>query len=60
MDGKKDYLDKYLGEKPNFWLELKKDAEKEGKTNYIREIANLRGKISFYESRIKEMSEIME
>ena len=44
---------KFLGHDPKYWLELEKYAKKLDITDFIEEIATLRGKISFYESRIK-------
>lgn len=50
---------KYLGEEASFWQELKYKSDVLGVTDYIREIAKLRGKLDFYESRIKQMNDLM-
>jgi hypothetical protein len=49
----------FLGEEYEFWLALKERADRLDATNLIREIAVLRSKVSFYESRIKAMSTFM-
>lgn len=46
----------FLGEKIPYWVELKAKAEKLDVCNYIKEIAELRAKVSFYESRIDEIT----
>ena len=52
--------DLFMGETPKFWLELKAKAEVLDVTDYIAEIAELRGIISFYEKRIQQMHDLME
>lgn len=47
----------YLGHDVKYWLELEKRVLTLGVMNYLEEIAILRAKVSFYESRIKEMDE---
>lgn len=48
-------MDTYLGETAQTWLELKKRAEKLDVLDLVREIGMLRGKVSFYESRLDDM-----
>lgn len=48
----------FLGHEAKYWLELEKKAEKLDVIDFIAEIAKLRGKIDFYESRIKQMYEL--
>ena len=47
---------RFLGEEIDFWLELKEKAEKLDKVDCVREIAYLRAKVSFYESRLDEIN----
>jgi hypothetical protein len=51
-------MDTFLGHTMEYWLELQKKAEELAVTDYIEEIAKLRGKVSFYESRIQQMVEM--
>jgi hypothetical protein len=51
-------MDTYLGHDIKYWLELQKKAEELKVVDFIQEIADLRGKISFYESRIKQMNDL--
>lgn len=51
-------LDLFLGEKIQYWKELQTNQTQERK-EFIREIAHIRGINSYYESRIKEMAELM-
>jgi len=44
----------------SFWAEAKAQLAKEGRVDDIREIAFLRGKVSFYESRIKVLGLFLE
>lgn len=46
----------FLGKPPAYWLELEKQAKALHYDRLIAEIALLRAKVSFYESRIEEMS----
>lgn len=48
---------KYMGHDINYWLELQKKADTLDVVKWLEEVAELRAKVSFYESRIKEMSE---
>lgn len=56
---------RFLGEPIEFWKELKNRFEKIDpetsiqRSNLLDEIVNLKGKISFYESRIQEMINVM-
>lgn len=49
-------MDKFLGHTIEYWIELDKKAEDLGVVNWLAEIAELRGKVSYYESRIEEMN----
>jgi ubiquinone biosynthesis protein UbiJ len=48
---------KFLGEDITYWLELRQLAGKMEANELIKEIAELRSKVSFYESRIKQMNQ---
>ena len=45
----------FFGEPMKFWKELKRHADVLEVTDWINEIAELRAKVSFYESRIQQM-----
>ncbi len=45
----------FLGENVDFWVELKTHADSLDVTRLISEIATLRAKVSFYESRLADM-----
>ena len=47
----------FLGHDTNYWLELEEQAQKLAVVKWIEEVAKLRAKVSFYESRILEMEE---
>jgi len=47
----------FLGETIEFWRELQCKANELGVVDWLKEIATLRGKVSFYESRIKELED---
>ena len=51
-----------LGEPIEYWIKLKEDLRKAGPSaeRFFKETLTLRAKISFYESRIKEMVKMME
>lgn len=49
----------FLGHPFKYWVELEKKAEILDVVDYVAEIAELRGKVGFYESRIKQMNELM-
>ena len=49
----------FLGHTFEYWLELQQIAVKDFKVDLIDEIAILRSKVSFYESRIQELSDFM-
>ncbi len=48
-----------LGETASFWLALKHERECKGEIDHLREIFELRAKVSFYEDRIKVLAEFM-
>lgn len=48
-----------MGHEHGYWLELQRKAETLNAVHLLEEIATLRSKVSFYESRIKEMEVIM-
>ncbi len=51
----------YMGHTAEYWIELKKRAEKEmlpQAQELLREVIALRGKVNYYESRVKEMNVI--
>lgn len=52
-------MDKFLGHDIGFWIELKKRAEELNAVDLLDEVVNLQGKIAFYESRIRQMNEVM-
>lgn len=45
----------FLGHTIKYWLELEKKARQLNAVKLLEEIAELRGKVSFYESRLDEM-----
>lgn len=52
----------FLGKSPAYWLELQLRLENDCKFNagdMLGEIVELRGKLSFYESRISQMASEM-
>ena len=55
-------IDSYLGKKYSYWLELNKRISEAPNLDILEverllnEIIELRGKVDFYESRIKEMN----
>ena len=49
----------FMGHDMEYWAELERDAIKNDKTDYIQEIANLRARVSFYESRINQLHKFM-
>ncbi len=53
-------MEEFLGESFDFWVGIREELEKEGTTDLYREIIKLRGKINFYESRIKQLVTIMD
>jgi hypothetical protein len=52
-------MDTFLGHSISYWTELEKMADKLEVRDYIQEIVDLKGKVSFYESRIKQMADLM-
>lgn len=51
-------IDTFLGHDIAFWIELKTRVEENNLTASLEEIVMLRGKINFYESRIKQMAKL--
>jgi proteasome assembly chaperone (PAC2) family protein len=49
----------FLGKPLEYWIELDKRANNIELLDYIQEIAELRSKVSFYESRLKQMNDFM-
>jgi hypothetical protein len=49
----------FMGHKIDYWLELEQRANTLDSSKWIEEISKLRGKISFYESRVKQMVEVI-
>lgn len=49
-------LDTFMGEPIEYWMELQKKAEALKVTDFIREIAELRATVSFYESRLDDIA----
>lgn len=47
--------DLFLGHPISYWLELQKRADKLDVVDLLDEIAELRGKVSFYESRFDQI-----
>jgi len=54
-----DAMTLYMGMPHEFWAELKEWSDDRGYTDLIQEVATLRSKISFYESRIDQMANFM-
>lgn len=52
-------MDKFLGHSIGYWIKLNSQARSLGIDKYIEEIVELRGKIHFYESRLREMAKIL-
>lgn len=50
----------FLGETFDYWIELKRQAEELKCDKLIGEIATLRAKVSFYETRIDDMNRFMQ
>lgn len=50
----------FMGESIDFWITLKARSEGLGACDLITEIASLRSKVSFYESRIDQMNKFMQ
>lgn len=46
----------FLGHPVGFWLKLRETSDSLNVTDFIQEIADLRAKVSFYESRIDQMT----
>lgn len=49
----------FLGHDLPFWIELKERAERNNIVANLDEIVKLRGKISFYEERLRQMIKVM-
>ena len=50
----------FMGKPIGYWLELQERAEELGAVDLLAEVAELRAKISYYESRIRQMSDFMQ
>ena len=50
-------MDTFLGHTIQYWIELQKKARQLNVVKLLEEIAELRGKVSFYESRLDEMDD---
>lgn len=50
----------FFGHPVKYWLELEGPVRDMNLEGMVEEIANLRGKVSFYESRIIELNKFME
>lgn len=54
-------IDRFLGEPVTFWLELRKRLDEHPdsleRRALLNEIIALRGKIAFYEERVRQMNE---
>ena len=46
----------YMGHTPEFWLTLKEKADNLNAVKLLKEICELRGHVSYYESRIDELT----
>ena len=58
-------MDLFLGNPMNYWIELQRRVEVGSvdaleKKTLIQEIADLRGKVSFYESRLDQINNYLE
>jgi hypothetical protein len=49
----------FLGRPYSYWIELGKQAEDMNVVRLISEMATLRAKVNYYESRIDELSKFM-
>lgn len=52
--------DLFLGKPIIYWIELQKGTAEKNRVELILEIADLRSKVSFYESRIIILNEFMQ
>jgi hypothetical protein len=51
----------FLGQPYSFWMNLQQDLHKiPDRVDLLKEIYDLRAKVSFYESRIQQMNEFKE
>lgn len=53
-------MEYFFGHTCEYWLELQRRVSPPEHRELIEEIARLRGRISFYESRIKDMAKLAE
>ena len=53
-------MDTFLGESIQYWIDLKQRVDKERLAPDLREISELRAKVSFYESRIQDMNRFLQ
>jgi hypothetical protein len=49
----------FLGKPIDYWFEVDKDLKDRGVQELVSEIATLRAKISYYESRISQLHDFM-
>lgn len=49
----------FMGYNVAYWEELQKRAEELQAVDFIQEIANLKGKLSFLKSRVEQMNEVI-
>ena len=49
----------FLGKPFGYWIEVSKRIDSLNVSDFIKEIADLRGKVSFYEERVRQMNELM-
>lgn len=50
--------EKYMGHPMNYWIELEKQAQKLNVMDFIQEIADLRARLSFYDSRLNQIQNL--
>lgn len=52
-------MNDFLGKPLSYWIEIDKDLKDKDTSQLINEVCTLRAKVSYYESRINELSEFM-
>ena len=53
------YEDLYFGHPHAYWIELQKRAAILNASSLLQEVVTLRGRLAFYEERIRQMAEVM-
>jgi len=53
-------IDWFLGHPIRYWIELQNHAEECNHVDLLQEIADLRAKVSFYESRLDDIQKFRE